>query len=94
MEHAYPHLVSRDVTQFWTSGQWMTERKGGSDVGKSSVTTRKLSPLCCVRKYGTLAIAYMYLCLLLANSTQTLYLCICLLLANGTRHCIYVFVCC
>ena len=30
---AYGHLTSRDPTEFWTSGQWMTERKGGSDVG-------------------------------------------------------------
>lgn len=26
---------SRDPKQFWTSGQWMTERPGGSDVGQS-----------------------------------------------------------
>lgn len=27
-----PHLLSRDPTTFWTSGQWMTEKTGGSDV--------------------------------------------------------------
>jgi alkylation response protein AidB-like acyl-CoA dehydrogenase len=27
-----PHLTSRDPEAFWTSGQWMTERTGGSDV--------------------------------------------------------------
>ncbi|MDE2235678.1 MAG: acyl-CoA dehydrogenase family protein [Gammaproteobacteria bacterium] len=27
-----PHLLSRDPQHFWTSGQWMTERSGGSDV--------------------------------------------------------------
>lgn len=27
-----PHLLSRDPSTFWTSGQWMTERSGGSDV--------------------------------------------------------------
>jgi alkylation response protein AidB-like acyl-CoA dehydrogenase len=32
-ERALPHLLSRDPGQFWTSGQWMTERTGGSDVG-------------------------------------------------------------
>lgn len=32
-ERAYRHLTSRDPEVFWTSGQWMTERKGGSDVG-------------------------------------------------------------
>jgi alkylation response protein AidB-like acyl-CoA dehydrogenase len=29
------HFLSRDPAQFWTSGQWMTERPGGSDVGRS-----------------------------------------------------------
>ena len=27
-------MTSRDPEKFWTSGQWMTERKGGSDVGE------------------------------------------------------------
>ncbi|CAO3633349.1 unnamed protein product [Mucor hiemalis] len=31
----YSRLISRDPKQFWTSGQWMTERPGGSDVGQS-----------------------------------------------------------
>ena len=31
---AYHRLTTRDPQQFWTSGQWMTEKKGGSDVGK------------------------------------------------------------
>jgi acyl-CoA dehydrogenase len=35
IERAVPHLTSRDATQFWTSGQWMTESTGGSDVGLS-----------------------------------------------------------
>lgn len=30
---ALPHLLSRDPATMWTSGQWMTERTGGSDVG-------------------------------------------------------------
>jgi alkylation response protein AidB-like acyl-CoA dehydrogenase len=30
-----PHLTSRDPATFWTSGQWMTESTGGSDVGSS-----------------------------------------------------------
>lgn len=33
MERAYPRLTSREPGQFWTSGQWMTEKRGGSDVG-------------------------------------------------------------
>ncbi len=35
IDHAVPHLVSRDPAFFWTSGQWMTEAIGGSDVGAS-----------------------------------------------------------
>jgi alkylation response protein AidB-like acyl-CoA dehydrogenase len=32
---AIPHLTSRDLSTYWTSGQWMTETTGGSDVGRS-----------------------------------------------------------
>jgi len=32
----FAHLTSRDPNEFWTSGQWMTERTGGSDVGSTS----------------------------------------------------------
>jgi alkylation response protein AidB-like acyl-CoA dehydrogenase len=32
---AVPRLTSRDPATFWTSGQWMTESTGGSDVGLS-----------------------------------------------------------
>ncbi len=32
VRHAVPHLTSRDATTLWTSGQWMTETTGGSDV--------------------------------------------------------------
>jgi len=34
------HLLSRDPAQAWTSGQWMTERIGGSDVGLSETVAR------------------------------------------------------
>ena len=34
LQDAYNRLTSRDPEKFWTSGQWMTERKGGSDVGQ------------------------------------------------------------
>eukprot|EP00762_Andalucia_godoyi_P005645 ANDGO_06433.mRNA.1 Acyl-CoA dehydrogenase family member 11 len=30
-----PHLVSRSPGGFWTSGQWMTEKPGGSDVSRT-----------------------------------------------------------
>ncbi|MFL5510316.1 MAG: acyl-CoA dehydrogenase family protein [Gemmatimonadaceae bacterium] len=36
----FAHLTSRDPRQFWTSGQWMTERTGGSDVGSTSTMAR------------------------------------------------------
>jgi putative acyl-CoA dehydrogenase len=32
---AFKHLISRDPKNFWTSGQWMTEKAGGSDVSRS-----------------------------------------------------------
>lgn len=40
LERALPHLTSRDPAQFWTSGQWMTELTGGSDVGKTETIAR------------------------------------------------------
>jgi acyl-CoA dehydrogenase len=33
IDRAVPRLTSRDPAAFWTSGQWMTETTGGSDVG-------------------------------------------------------------
>lgn len=32
VQDAYGRLISRDSKQAWTTGQWMTERQGGSDV--------------------------------------------------------------
>ncbi len=40
MQAAYAHLTSRDPSLFWTSGQWMTERRGGSDVGGTQTVAR------------------------------------------------------
>ncbi len=34
-EKYFPHLTSRDPLTFWTAGQWMTEKNGGSDVSQS-----------------------------------------------------------
>ncbi|KAL2162601.1 hypothetical protein VTH06DRAFT_6437 [Thermothelomyces fergusii] len=34
-QNAYDHLISRDPAKAWTSGQWMTERTGGSDVSQT-----------------------------------------------------------
>merc|ERR1712013_803312 len=38
MEEAWRGLTSRDPKTFWTSGQWMTEPRGGSDVGAATDT--------------------------------------------------------
>ncbi|CAM2006526.1 acyl-CoA dehydrogenase family protein [Acanthopleuribacter pedis] len=40
-QHAvFKHLTSREPAHFWTSGQWMTERTGGSDVGGTQTVAR------------------------------------------------------
>ncbi len=39
-DRAVARLMSRDPDQAWTSGQWMTEKEGGSDVGRSSTVAR------------------------------------------------------
>ncbi len=41
IERALPHLTSRDPLEFWTSGQWMTEAAGGSDVGLTETIARR-----------------------------------------------------
>ena len=42
LKECYSHLISRDPETLWTSGQWMTERTGGSDVGNTeTIATRK-----------------------------------------------------
>jgi acyl-CoA dehydrogenase len=40
IERAVPHLTSREPKEFWTSGQWMTELTGGSDVGTSETIAK------------------------------------------------------
>lgn len=42
--NAHFRLISRDQSARWTSGQWMTERAGGSDVSRSE-TVAIYSPL-------------------------------------------------
>lgn len=37
---AFKNLTSSDPKNFWTSGQWMTERVGGSDVGGSETIAK------------------------------------------------------
>ena len=38
---AVPRLTSRDASTVWTSGQWMTEATGGSDVGLTETVARR-----------------------------------------------------
>jgi acyl-CoA dehydrogenase len=42
IERALPRLTSRDPARFWTSGQWMTEAIGGSDVGLAETLARSI----------------------------------------------------
>ncbi|MFW5877104.1 MAG: acyl-CoA dehydrogenase family protein [Myxococcota bacterium] len=41
IDRAVPRLTSRDPERFWTSGQWMTESTGGSDVGLTETVARQ-----------------------------------------------------
>lgn len=43
IERALPRLTSRDPDVAWTSGQWMTERTGGSDVAISETVARPVA---------------------------------------------------
>uniref|UniRef100_A0A7N6AFI2 Acyl-CoA dehydrogenase family, member 11 n=1 Tax=Anabas testudineus TaxID=64144 RepID=A0A7N6AFI2_ANATE len=38
VDEAYSRLTTRQPERFWTSGQWMTERQGGSDVATGTET--------------------------------------------------------
>ncbi|XP_019956419.1 acyl-CoA dehydrogenase family member 11-like [Paralichthys olivaceus] len=38
VDEAYSRLTTRLAERFWTSGQWMTERQGGSDVASGTET--------------------------------------------------------
>jgi alkylation response protein AidB-like acyl-CoA dehydrogenase len=44
LREAYRRLTSRDPEIAWTSGQWMTERTGGSDVSGTETVARRLAP--------------------------------------------------
>ncbi|KAM9330799.1 acyl-CoA dehydrogenase family member 11-like [Gastrophryne carolinensis] len=44
LQGAFRHLTSRDPSKFWTSGQWMTERRGGSDVAHATETVAYPQP--------------------------------------------------
>ena len=37
-QDVFLHLTTRNPDEFWTSGQWMTEKRGGSDVARGTET--------------------------------------------------------
>ena len=41
VERAVPRLTARDPARAWTSGQWMTEQSGGSDVSGTETVARQ-----------------------------------------------------
>ncbi|OJJ48327.1 hypothetical protein ASPZODRAFT_14469 [Penicilliopsis zonata CBS 506.65] len=43
-ENAFQRLTSRDPQTAWTSGQWMTERPGGSDVQHTETQAKRVAP--------------------------------------------------
>ncbi len=49
----FEHLTTRDPARFWTSGQWMTERTGGSDVSLTSTIARRDESQRTYRLWGT-----------------------------------------
>lgn len=54
LEEAYRRLISRDPSEAWTSGQWMTERAGGSDVrGTETIATRIATPSTAFDAHGS-----------------------------------------
>ena len=51
LREAFAHLTTRDPARFWTAGQWMTERTGGSDISGTSTVARRDGDR--FRLYGT-----------------------------------------
>ena len=52
-DRALPRLLNRNIHESWTSGQWMTERTGGSDVAISETVARREGEGEKFRLYGT-----------------------------------------
>jgi putative acyl-CoA dehydrogenase len=46
------HLLSRKPSEFWTAGQWMTERTGGSDVSGTSTDAHVLASATASSPFG------------------------------------------
>ncbi len=51
LKEAFQHLTTNEPENFWTSGQWMTERSGGSDVSGTETVARVENGQ--IRLYGT-----------------------------------------
>ncbi|XP_043192469.1 acyl-CoA dehydrogenase family member 11-like [Amphibalanus amphitrite] len=49
---SFERLSSASPDKFWTSGQWMTEKRGGSDVGGGTETVAVPAPEGSYRLYG------------------------------------------
>lgn len=47
----YNRLTTKNPDKFWTSGQWMTERPGGSDVSRSETVAREINAANGMTKY-------------------------------------------
>ncbi len=41
LDDAFSHITSDTAETFWTSGQWMTEKPGGSDVSQTETIAKK-----------------------------------------------------
>ncbi len=52
-DRAVPRLTSMNPQTVWTSGQWMTERTGGSDVGRSQTEARPTADEAAFTLHGT-----------------------------------------
>ena len=52
IERTVPHLITREPSEFWTAGQWMTEITGGSDVGLSETIAKPTAEAREFRLYG------------------------------------------
>lgn len=52
LSEAFARLTSREPEKFWTSGQWMTEKRGGSDVARGTETLAVPQPDGTFRLYG------------------------------------------
>ncbi len=51
-QEVFRRLISRDSLLAWTSGQWMTERRGGSDVAQGTETIAAEQPDSTYKLFG------------------------------------------